>query len=132
MTTTRPGEPLDGADGGPGPSAWPATRRRKLREVRRYECIPDPTRPGKRIHPSASCPHGTEGGYTNWGCECAIIPGTTTTPGCEPIAVAAANQRKANRRAPPVTPQLPATINLPTGPTQPDTPAPAGRHRKTD
>lgn len=124
----RPGEHVDGDDGGPGPSRWPAARRRQLREFRRHQCFPDPTRPGKRIHPSADCPHGTEGGYTNWGCECLTIPGTTDTPGCEPVAVAAANARKTARktRAPAVTPTPSATIDI-----TPTPPAPGGRHRKT-
>jgi hypothetical protein len=129
----RPVEPLDGPDGGPGPTSWPTARRKALREFRRHQCIPDPKRPGKRIHPSAACPHGTEGGYTNWGCECAVVPGTERRPviehagdvitpeqlfwpkpGCEPVGVAAANtrkQRRAHRRAriaaglPPSTPR---------------------------
>lgn len=72
--------------------------RRRQRNVHRERCIPDPYRPGKRINPEPECPHGTEGGYTNWGCQCLDMgppdPVTGEPTGCEPAAVEAASRRR--------------------------------------
>jgi hypothetical protein len=71
-------------------SAQAALRERRIAELRYWD-----VRQERYITDGA--PHGTEGGATNWRCDCAVVPGTEDwthpQPGCRPVANAAANAR---------------------------------------
>jgi hypothetical protein len=51
------------------------SRQKSLREWRLSLCATDPDT-GRRVQTHQRTPHGTEGGYTNWGCCCEFVPGT--------------------------------------------------------
>ena len=115
-------------------ASWASTRRKALREQYRYQCIPDPNRPGKRINPHADVPHGTVGGYDNWGCQCEIVPGTgmreNPVPGCEAAKRAQLAERRETKRAAAVTKPIRIAIGRVNTPPPPGD-RPSGRHRKS-
>jgi hypothetical protein len=126
--------PLSNAD---APKSWATARRKRQRDARRAERIPDPGRPKKMIHPSADCPHGTAGGYYNWGCQCLWTPESVAAhsmglgdlqPGCEPAQMREIRERRSLQKMTAVTKPLPVTTRKVTPPPGDGSP---GRHRKT-
>jgi hypothetical protein len=98
---------------GPGDDEPDARARRRLRRnaarsrqraEKREKRVLDPMT-GERVSLDPRCKHGTEPGYTNFGCNCLdvddhkrLLTGRRerrqTAPGCKPVGLAASNARK--------------------------------------